>query len=270
MENILEEADMLVCFDPYVGTAWEFPKEEIIKMAGEAGYEGINLQANGSFFKDNKISDLEKIEELLGKYKLKVPTIAFGYYDASLPQKKAETIEHFHFVLKIARRLGTKIIAIWPGMPKDVFVEDALETLTENLETMLKESKEDGISYALEFEKNSPLDNYIQALAFLENKLDLIGLTCDTYHMNNFKADQYKSIKKMKKKVIDVHISGSHRHEPGTEGDVIDYDKLMKGLVETGYKGPLTAQYHLLGDVTSIPRACKFIKNLRDKHCKGA
>ena len=60
----------------------------------------------------------------------------------------------------------------------------------------------------------------------------------------------------------DVHISGSHRHEPNPEGDEFDYKAFMKGLNEIGYDGPLTLQYHL-DDVESIARGCKFVKKLR-------
>jgi D-psicose/D-tagatose/L-ribulose 3-epimerase len=88
-------------------------------------------------------------------------------------------------------------------------------------------------------------------------------LTCDTYHLNNYKADPYRSVITMGELLGDVHISGSHRGEPGSEGDKIDYKLFMKGLFDIGYNGPLTMQYHLK-DTESIARACAFTRRLRD------
>ena len=255
---------MLVCYDPYVGTIGKFPREEIIKMIGEAGYEGINLPIQEPFIDGADQSQIDETAELLAKYGLKVPSVGFGNHIVTTPSLREEAIQHFKIVLNVAKQMNSKIIAIWANQPKDVYVEDALDTLTANLLEMLPETSKAGMTLALEFEKQSPLDNYIQAITFINETDKQIRLTCDTYHLNNHKADPYRSVITMGGLLGDVHISGSHRHEPNSEGDEFDYRAFMKGIAQIGYDGPLTLQYHL-DDVESIVRGCGFVKKLRDE-----
>ena len=56
----------------------------------------------------------------------------------------------------------------------------------------------------------------------------------------------------MKACLGDVHISGSHRGEPG--GGVFDFETFARGLKEIGFSGPLVVQYKM-EDVVSIARA---------------
>lgn len=255
---------MLVCYDPYVGTINRFSRTEIIKMVAEAGYEGINLPVQKPFIDGTDEDQIDKTEKLLAKYNLDVPSVGFGNHIVTTPSLREETLQHFKIVLNIAKRMNSKIIAIWPNQPQGVYVEDALDTLTVNLRKMLPEASEANIALALEFEKGCPLDNYLQASSFIKETDNRIRLTCDTYHLNNYKADPYRSVLTMGELLGDVHVSGSHRGEPGSEGDEFDFESFMKGLVEIGYEGPLTVQYHL-EDVDSMTRACAFFKDLRDK-----
>jgi D-psicose/D-tagatose/L-ribulose 3-epimerase len=172
---------------------------------------------------------------------------------------RKETMEHFAIVLNIARRFKAGIIGIWPNMPQDASVEAARETLSANLLEMLPQTEEAGIVIALEFEKGCPLDNYREGIEFINSTDTRIRLTCDTYHLFNDKADPYQSVVTMGKLLGDVHISGSHRGEPGT--DEFDFKAFMKGLREINYDGPLTLQYHLK-DVESVARSCEFTKRL--------
>ncbi len=256
---------MLVCYDPYVGTIGKFSMAEVTKMVAEAGYEGMNLPVQKPLIDGADESQIDEAEKLLKKYNLAVPSVGFGNHIVTTPSLRKEALQHFKIVLKIARRMNSSIIGIWPNQPRNVFVEDALETLAANLLEMLPEASEANIVLALEFEKGCPLDNYIQASTFVNETDSRIRLTCDTYHLNNYKADPYRSVVAMGEILGDVHISGSHRLEPDSEGDQFDYKSFMKGLVEIGYDGPLTAQYHLK-DVPSIARTCAFIKALRDSN----
>lgn len=255
---------MLVCYDPYVGTIGRFSRAEIIKMVGEAGYEGINLPVQKPFIEGEDQSQIDETKEMLAKYNLKVPSAGFGNHILTTPSLRKEALQHFKIVLNVAKQMNSKIISIWPNQPKGVYVEDALDTLTANLLEMLPETSKAGIILALEFERQSTLDNYIQAIAFINETDSRIRLTCDTYHLNNFKADPYRSVVVMGELLGDVHISGSHRHEPNSEGDEFDYRAFMRGIVKIGYDGPLTLQYHL-DDVESIARGCVFAKKLRDE-----
>ena len=255
---------MLVCYDPYVGTLGRFSRTETIKMVAEAGYEGINLPIREPFMDGSDEKQVDETEKLLVKYNLKVPSVGFGNHIVTTPSLRKEALQHFKIVLDVAKRMNATIISIWPNQPQDVYAEDALETLVANLREMLPETSAANIILALEFEKGAPLDNYIQSITFINETDERIRLTCDTYHLNNYKADPHRSVIAMGKLVGDVHISGSHRGEPGSAGDEFDYEPFMRGLAEIGYHGPLTLQYHL-EDVDSIARSCAFTKNLRDR-----
>lgn len=250
---------MLICFDPYVGTLSRFSSSEIIEMVAQAGYEGMNLPVREPFIHGKNEAPLLEAEKLLDKYDLAVPSVGFGNHIVTNPSLRSEALEHFEIVLNIAKRLNADIIAIWPNQPQDVFVEDALDTLTANLHDMLPEASKNDIALALEFEKGCPIDNYREGIHFIKSTDKQIRLTCDTYHLNNDKAEPYRSVIAMGELLGDVHISGTHRGEPGSEEDEFDIDSFMKGLIKIGYQGPLTAQYHL-EDVESMTRTCEFIK----------
>lgn len=252
---------MLVCYDPYVGTINRFSSSEIIEMVAKAGYEGINLPVHEPFVHGKDETPLLEVEKLLAKYHLAVPSVGFGNHIVTTPSLRDEALEHFEIVLNIAKRMNAEIIAIWPNQPQGVFVEDALETLSANLREMLPKASEANIALALEFEKGCPIDNYREGIQFIKSTDNRIRLTCDTYHLNNDRADPYRSVLTMGELLGDVHVSGSHRGEPGSEGDEFDYESFIKALDEIGYKGPLTAQYHLK-DTDSIARACAFVKKL--------
>ena len=253
---------MLVCYDPYSGTIGSYSRTEIIEIVAAAGFEGINLPVSDGFIDGKDESQIDETEKLLAKYNLKAPSVGFGNHIVTTPSLREEALAHFRIVLHVAKRMRSSIIAIWPNQPKDVYVEDVLETLTVNLREMLPEASRAGIVLALEFQKGCPLDNYLQAITYINETDNRVRLTCDTHHLNNYKADPYRSIIAMGELLGDVHISGSHRGEPGSEGDQLDYGSFMKGLAEIGYDGPLTTQYHLK-DKASIARACNFTKKLR-------
>ena len=250
---------MLVCYDPYVGTLGRFSRAEIIELVAKAGYEGINLPVREPFIDGKDEFQIEDTEKLLVKHNLVAPSVGFGNHIVTTPTMRKEAMEHFAVVLNIARRFKAGIIGIWPNMPQDSSVEAARETLAANLLEMLPQTEEAGIVIALEFEKGCPLDNYREGIEFINSTNMHIRLTCDTYHLFNDKADPYQSVLAMGKLLGDVHISGSHRGEPGT--DEFDFEVFMKGLREINYDGPLTLQYHLK-DVESMARSCEFTKRL--------
>jgi len=250
---------MLVCYDPYVGTLGRFSRAEIIELVAKAGYDGINLPIREPFIDGKDESQIEDTEKLLAKHQLVAPSVGFGNHIVTTPTMRKETMEHFAIVLNIAKRFKAEIIGIWPNMPKDASVEAARKTLAANLSEMLPQTEEAGIAIALEFEKGCPLDNYREGIEFINSTDTRLRLTCDTYHLFNDKADPYQSVLAMGKLLGDVHISGSHRGEPGT--DEFDFKAFMKGLREINYNGLLTLQYHLK-DVESMARSCEFTKRL--------
>ncbi|MCW8130104.1 MAG: sugar phosphate isomerase/epimerase [Planctomycetota bacterium] len=251
-------------FDPYAGTQGKFPVLQIIEMAGKAGYEALNLYINEGFVSGEDAQLLE-VEKALAQHKVATPTIHYGKHIVATPGKEAEALAHLQPVLKVCKRLNAKYLGIWPNLlgnpPKDA----SIRTLAANLRVIQPAAAEAGLTVTLEFEKNHTIDNYREGLAFLNEYAPKVKLTCDTYHLNNDKAEPYASILAMKDHLGDVHLSGSHRGEPGTEGDTIDYAALFKGLKEIGFSGPLLNQFKLT-DVGQMASSCAFAKKYREQY----
>ena len=255
---------MLVTYDPYSGTLGRFPRADIIRRVAEAGYEGLNLPVREPFMNAEKEADVDEAVELLGDCGLRVNTLTFGKNECTTPGKQQEMQEWLDVVLFVADKLGASVVSIWPNLPAGVSVEAARETLRENLERMIPIADAENCVIGLEFEKGCELDNYREGIAFIDEVDPRLQLTADTYHLNNDNADLYIAAVALEGLLSDVHISGSHRGEPGSAGDTIDYEAFMKGLRESGYAGDLVLQYHL-EDPESMSRACQFTKGLRAK-----
>ena len=250
-----------ICYDPYVGTMGRFSRAEIFDLVAKAGYEGINVPVNRLFLGDLSSGEIEDAMRLAGRYNLIVPTVGFGNHIVTNPKLRSETMRHFEIVLDVALKLKAETIGIWPNQPEGVSREEALETLRENLMEMLPALEEHGLRITLEFEKGCPLDNYREGIEFIENTDSRLKLTCDTYHLFNDRADPYHAAIAMGEKLGDVHVSGSHRGEPGT-GE-FDFESFAKGLREINFKGPLVVQYRMQ-DVDSIARSCQFTRKFRE------
>ena len=254
---------MLVTYDPYSGTMGRFSRVEILKMVADAGYEGLNLPVREPFMRGDDEADVAQTAQELADHGLQVNTITFGKNECTTPGKHDEMLHWMRVVLRVAGELGASVVGIWPNLPQGVTREVAHETLRLNLVDMLPMADDAGCAIGLEFEKECTLDNYREGIQFIHEVDARIKLTADTYHINNDRADMYEAALAMKDMISDVHISGSHRGAPGSEGDTIDYDAFMKGLAETGYQGDLVLQYKL-EDPASMARACGFTEGLRD------
>lgn len=253
---------MLVTYDPYSGTMGRFSRAEIIQMVADAGYDGLNLPVREPFMQPENEADVAETVQMLKDHGLAVNTIAFGKHECTTPGKQADMQQWLRVVLDVAEKLDAPVISIWPNLPKDVPLGLARSTLAENMEAMAPVAEESGRVIGLEFEKECTLDNYREGIEFVRDVDSRVKLTADTYHLNNDRADMYAAALAMGDMISDVHISGSHRGEPGSKGDSTDYAAFMKGLKEIGYTGDLVLQYKL-EDVESMRRACDFTKALR-------
>lgn len=253
--------EMLICYDPYVGTLGDYSSSEIFAMVSDAGFEGINVHISEPFFAEYVSGEIDVVGELAEKYSLYIPSLYFGHAIITDPDLVGQTRDHFAFCLEVAARFDVGIIGMWPNLPDGLFLEDALETLAGNLESMAEALGEREVKLTLEFERGCPLDNYLMAISFVEQCDPRVAIACDTYHLNNHAADPYRAVMAMKQKLQEVHLSGSDRLEPNSEGDTFDYRTFVDALREIGYAGPLTAQYHLK-DPASLRRVSTFMRTL--------
>jgi len=251
-----------VCYDPYAGTLGRFTRSEIFELVSKGGYEGLNIPVNQAFLGDLSQGEIDDMKKLIDTYNLTTPTVGFGNHILTNPDLKPEALKHFEIVLKVALQIGAEIIGIWPNPTPNVSKEIALETLAENLSEICPILAENNLIITIEFEKKCPIDNYRDGISFIQDTRLPVRLTCDTYHLFNDNADPYKSVLEMKDLIGDVHISGSHRGEPGT--DEFDFDSFASGLRTINFKGPLVIQYKM-EDVESISRSSVFTQKLKEQ-----
>lgn len=254
---------MIVAFDPYSGTIGRFSRDEIISMVAEAGYEGINLPISPGFMDAEDPGDVEEVKKRLGDAGLAVPSVGIGKHTLTTPGLEQETQDWYRVGLAVAVTMDCGILAAWPNQPADVSKQEALTTMSRNLEVILPLAEEAGCAITLEFEKGCPLDNYREAVEYIQTTDKRIAATADTYHMFNDNANMYEGVVSLGDMLVDAHISGSHRGEPGSEEDQVDYEGFMRGIKQIGYDGALVLQYQL-DDPGSMGRACEFTKGLRE------
>ena len=252
---------MLIGYDPYGGTMQRFTALEIIREVAKCGYDAINLPVRKDFADPENETQLRAMQELIGSLGLKTPSVGVTPHTWAEPGKAAETRKGIDQSIVIAKRFNARLLTMWPRLPPNVQHADAMRAFTESVQYAVPAATAAGLSVAIEFEKNSTVDNYRDGLAFVAATDARVRLVADTYHMNNDKADPHASVLAMRGQIGEVHLSGTHRGEPGSAGDTYDYAAFVRGLKETGFDGPVMLQYNLQ-DPVSIGRACQFARRL--------
>lgn len=252
---------MWIGYDPYSGTMQHFDTKGIIAEVARCGYDAINLPMRKDFADPESEEQLRTLEALLKKANLKTPSIGVAPHCWTTPGKVADTQKGVDHAIRLAKRFRATILTMWPNLPKDVKKEDAVKTLSENMKLAVPKAAAAGYPVAFEFEKGCTVDNYREAIDFIKATDLRIRVVADTYHIFNDKADPYKAAIALKGLIGEIHISASHRGEPGNAADQFDYKAFIRGVKEIGFDGPVMLQYKL-EDPTSIQRACAFTRKL--------
>ncbi len=254
---------MLIGFDPYTGTRGRFKAPELVDLVSDAGYEAMNLIATEDFLPPDDEELLQRTEERLATCGLSVPTFYFTRDDlVLLPGAQAEVRTWGAKMLELADRFNAPKIGVgtW-ALPQGVSKDAQLQALANTLLILCDAAADAGRVVSVEFETKGALTDCFSARDFVLGLDDRCRLTADTYHMFTAGTDLCKGLVALEGLLGEVHLSGSHRGEPGSEGDACDWDGLMTGLREIGYEGPLVLQY-TVQELDSLARACEFARNL--------
>jgi len=254
---------MLIGYDPYSGTMNHFDTAGIIQEVAACGYDSINLPMRKDFVDAENEEALSTLEGLLKDAGLQTPSIGVAPHIWTTPGQVNETQQSVDTAIRMARRFGARLLTMWPNLPKDVAKDAALETFAENMKAAVPKADSAGYPVAFEFEKGCTVDNYRDAVEFIQSTDPRIRVVADTYHVFNDQADPYAAAIAMKGLIGEVHISASDRGEPGSSSDEFDYPAFVRGLKEIGFDGPVMLQYKL-EDPASIKRACEFTRKLFD------
>lgn len=252
---------MWIGYDPYGGTMQHFDVKGIIEEVARTGYDAINLPMRPDFLDAGNEEQLQALEVMLKAAGLQTPSIGVAPHNWAVPGKEAETQDRIDTAIQLAKRFKARLLTMWPNLPKDVDKQDALTVLRGNMEAGVPKAAAAGYPIAFEFEKGCTIDNYREAVEFIESTDSRIRIVADTYHIFNDGADPYEAAIAMQGLMGEIHISGSDRGEPGSSTDEFDYAAFIRGVKEVEFDGPVMLQYRL-DDPTSIERACAFTRRL--------
>lgn len=79
-----------------------------------------------------------------------------------------------------------------------------------------------------------------QALRLAQDVGPDCGVCLDVFHMNIEEQDMFAAIRKVGKKLVDVHVAENNRLAPGMGN--VDWRKFVATLREVGYQGALTME----------------------------
>jgi sugar phosphate isomerase/epimerase len=221
------------------------------------------LIATNDFLPADDEELLRRTENHLTACGLTVPTFYFTRDDlVLLPNVEDQVKLQMSCVLELALRFHARKIGVgtW-AIPAHVRQEVQLRALANNLTIICELAARQGLPVSVEFETKGALTDYRTAMQFAVD-FDLpIHFTADTYHMFTAGSDFREAVAALGKRIGEVHLSGSHRGEPGSAGDECDYGSLTQALREISYDGPVMLQYSVR-DLDGIERACRFARNL--------
>jgi len=252
---------MILGYDPYVGTSKLFSPKEIIEEVARAGYDSINIPFKPDFLNPRDQTNVREILELVRANDLKTPSICVGPHIWTTPGKEGEIRELVELGIAVAGKFEASLLTIWPNQPPDVTRDDAIKTLTANLKEAIPKVDAAGLAIAFEFEKGCPIDNYREAVEYVNEVDARLKIVADTYHLFNDGANFYEAALAMRGMLGEIHLSGSDRGEPGNPNDKCDYEGFMKGVREIGFDGSIMLQYKLT-ERESVARACNFARKL--------
>ncbi|MFA5698326.1 MAG: sugar phosphate isomerase/epimerase family protein [Sphaerochaeta sp.] len=241
----------------------ELPKETLIRQAAEIdGVTGVELVGTWDVASDN----VDQVGELLDKHNLACVSIIPDHFSrkqwwrGSLSAKdeptRQEALDYTFECVEMARKLGCKIINLWPGQDgydyhlQSDFVQER-RWLLENIITVAKASPD--IQFALEYKPKEPRNFSFMArasdtlLLAKETKLDNVGVTIDTGHAfvaGENVAEAVVILQEYGKKLFHMHFNDNYG---SWDDDMIvgsvhfpRFVELLFWLKETGYNGWLS------------------------------
>lgn len=243
-------------------------KENMLKAAS-MGYDGVELA-----IRLPELLDLKSVEELTGKYGIKVIAVATGqiYVEEGLsfsdPNKtiREKALERTKKIMDIAGYFNASlIIGLVRGRVNamDNFQSELLiaeDKIAECLESLLSYNNTESVNLLIEpinrYETNifNKLEDVKNFLLKYKQRLDLnrIGILADTFHMNIEEPSIEKSFKKHLDFIKHIHFADSNRWPPGLGH--IDFKKIARIIKAKEYEGFISFEILPLPDPDSAAR----------------
>jgi sugar phosphate isomerase/epimerase len=217
--------------------------EEFAALAAESGADAVNWPLRAGYADPADAASWDRCAALLGEAALDVVSLAASGQNSAIAGEEAAFRAEIAQGVEAARTLACDLIDCWPRMEQGAAKPDSQKVLTANIEAVAGLLAANGMVISFEFEPDTTIERYAEALDFLRPLPSVARLTADTYHINRAGDDLVASAQAMAGRFGILHISGSHRGEPGSEGDTCDHEGFVRAAREAGYTGDLVLQY---------------------------
>jgi len=217
--------------------------EEFVELAADSGADAVNWPLKPGYADPGDPASWERCATLLDDAALDVVSVAAFSQNSAIAGEEAAFRAEIAQAVKAAEALGCGLIDCWPRMADGATKPDSQKVLASNILAVADVLEDSDMVISFEFEPATTIERYAEALEFLRPMPAVARLTADTYHIKRAGDDLVASAKAMAGRYGILHISGSHRGEPGSEGDVCDHEAFVGAAREAGYTGDLVLQY---------------------------
>jgi len=227
-------------------------QQEAMKYIADAGFKYVDYnfcidwRRKDGFYGENPEEHLASVKETAKNLGL---TFVQSHAPMGKPLTDREVVEATKYSIKISAELGVKNIVVHAGWEEGMGKEENFAKNKIFFDEILK--------FAEEYDMNILLENFnimcIENTYWADNAPDILEMVemvnhplfhvCwDTGHGNQQPLSQYESVK-----IIGKHLYGLHVHDnQGLDSHIlpffgsVNFDALMYGLSEVGYKGYFT------------------------------
>jgi len=222
------------------------PLEVTLKRIKRLGFESIEISGEPAQYKTKASRPLLK-QHGIRCWGAVTLTLGERNLAAKDEAQRAKSVDYVKSVVTMVKELdGTEITIVPATVGKivpDGTPEEEWQWVVDGLREVYDHAEECGVKMAIE-----PLNRFEtyfvnrgeQALALAKDVGPNCGVCLDVFHMNIEEVDMFATIKKIGKKLYDVHVAENNRLAPGMGR--IDWPRLVSTLREVGYDGALTME----------------------------
>jgi len=243
----------------YFGQGKGRSAEELAQLVDDVGAQAVNWPIAKGYADPADPDSWQRCASLLQEKGVSVSSLGATSQNSAIAGEEEAFRTEIARAVEIAGVLDTHVIDCWPRMAEGATKADSQAVLAANIEAVAPMVEQAGLIISFEPEPDVTVERYAETLDFLRPLPSVARITADTYHIQRAGDDLVAAAKAMADRIGILHISGSHRGEPGSEGDVCDHQGFVRAAREVGYAGDLVLQYAPPEDtVESLRRAVVF------------
>jgi sugar phosphate isomerase/epimerase len=222
------------------------PLEVTLRRIQRLGYTSIELSGEPTQY------EVATTRALLKKYGIKCwgsVTLTLGERNLAATDagQRARTVDYMKSVVSMVQQFEGREVSVVPvtvgKIVPDSTPEQEWAWIVAGLQEVYDHAQKAGVRLALEpinrFETYF-MNRADQALCLADAVGPNCGICLDMFHMNIEEVDMCAAIRKVGKRLVDVHVADNNRLAPGMGN--LDWKRLVGTLREIGYDGALTME----------------------------